>query len=428
MRRRIVFGLLAGAFALGLSSWALAALRGHGGPVRALAISADGMTALTGSFDSAAIVWSLQNDTAQQVLRFHGSAVNAVAFLPDQRFLTAGEDGKIALWRAGAETPDKIFAGHTAPIAGIAVQPGGALFATAGWDRTVRLWRLDQSTIELRDGHTDNVNAVAFSGDGRILISGGYDATLRFWPIDGATPKIVQTPSPINALTLAAGGAIVTAHADGHLRVYSSDGVLQTDREIAPAPLISIAASPDGYNIAVAGLRGAVVVMNLRDPLANKMLVGPALPVWALAFTPDGKTILAAGSDRLVRRWDAITGQARDGTLVSATDEILKKYADDPGARVFRACIACHTLSPDDENRAGPTLHKIFGRKIASASGYHYSDALKRMDIVWTPETVSRLFEIGPMAYTPGTKMPEQTLSNADDRAALIAFLQKAAQ
>jgi cytochrome c len=48
------------------------------------------------------------------------------------------------------------------------------------------------------------------------------------------------------------------------------------------------------------------------------------------------------------------------------------------------------------------------------------------MDIVWTPETVSRLFEIGPMKYTPGTKMPEQRITSADDRRALMDFLEKA--
>ncbi|RWJ12705.1 MAG: hypothetical protein EOR26_33125, partial [Mesorhizobium sp.] len=53
-----------------------------------------------------------------------------------------------------------------------------------------------------------------------------------------------------------------------------------------------------------------------------------------------------------------------------------------------------------------------------------YSPAFRKMDIVWTPETVSALFELGPNAYTPGTKMPEQTISNAEDRAALIRFLQ----
>jgi cytochrome c2 len=52
--------------------------------------------------------------------------------------------------------------------------------------------------------------------------------------------------------------------------------------------------------------------------------------------------------------------------------------------------------------------------------------ALKRLDIVWTPETVSRLFEIGPSAYTPGTKMPEQRIGSEQDRAALVQFLERA--
>ena len=93
----------------------------------------------------------------------------------------------------------------------------------------------------------------------------------------------------------------------------------------------------------------------------------------------------------------------------------------------IRACIACHTFSPDEGNRAGPTLAGIFGRRIATLPGYNFSDALKKLDIVWTPETVSKLFEVGPAAYTPGTKMPEQTIGSAEDRKALVEFLARAA-
>jgi cytochrome c len=46
---------------------------------------------------------------------------------------------------------------------------------------------------------------------------------------------------------------------------------------------------------------------------------------------------------------------------------------------------------------------------------------------VWTPETVSKLFEVGPAVYTPGTKMPEQTIGSPEDRKALVDFLAKAA-
>jgi len=89
-------------------------------------------------------------------------------------------------------------------------------------------------------------------------------------------------------------------------------------------------------------------------------------------------------------------------------------------------CVTCHTLGADQANRAGPTLAGIFGRRIATAPGYNFSEALKRLDIVWTPETVSRLFEIGPAAYTPGTKMPEQRIGSEQDRAALVQFLVRA--
>jgi len=92
---------------------------------------------------------------------------------------------------------------------------------------------------------------------------------------------------------------------------------------------------------------------------------------------------------------------------------------------VFRACVACHTLSAEEGPRAGPTLAGIFGRKIATLPGYNFSDALKKLNIVWTPETVSKLFELGPMTYTPGTKMPEQRIGSAEDRAALMGFLEK---
>ena len=105
----------------------------------------------------------------------------------------------------------------------------------------------------------------------------------------------------------------------------------------------------------------------------------------------------------------------------TATDS--SRRAAEPGERIFRACRACHGLDPADTNMAGPTLHGLFGRRIATAPGYAYSPALKAMDIVWTPETVSRLFEIGPKAYTPGTKMPEQRLTDPDDRRALVEWL-----
>ncbi len=84
---------------------AQAQLRGHGGPVRALAVSADGTTAISGSFDTSAIRWSLTRNAAEQVLRFHESAVNAVAIAarwPHRHRRRGRQDRGVAAGRADA--------------------------------------------------------------------------------------------------------------------------------------------------------------------------------------------------------------------------------------------------------------------------------------------------------------------------------------
>ncbi|HZB93234.1 MAG TPA: c-type cytochrome, partial [Stellaceae bacterium] len=149
-------------------------------------------------------------------------------------------------------------------------------------------------------------------------------------------------------------------------------------------------------------------------------------PVWAVAFLPNGRTLLSGGGDRLIRRWDTATGAPIGAAASGSAQDPLAAYAGDPGAQVFRACVACHSLKADDANHAGPSLHGIFGRRIATLPGYRFSPALKRLDIVWTPQTLDKLFEIGPSRYTPGTKMPEQRIGRAEDREALVKFLERA--
>ena len=122
----------------------------------------------------------------------------------------------------------------------------------------------------------------------------------------------------------------------------------------------------------------------------------------------------------------ASPGEHIGAVLAERPADDLAGLGESRGADVFRACAVCHTLRPDDENRAGPTLHGVFGRRAGTAPGYKYSQAFRELDLVWTPETVSELFEAGPATYTPGTRMPEQTIGDAGDRAALIRFLQRA--
>ena len=406
-----------------------AQLRGHGGPVRAVAVSADGKTALSGSFDSSAIRWSLSRNAAEQVLRLHDDAVNAVLLLKDRRAVTAGADGRIAIWPERALQPQTVLQGHAAPIVALAESPDGALLASASWDHTIRLWPLAGGAPRVLAGHQQNVNGVAFSPDGRSVISAGYDLTLRIWPTDqDAAATIVTLPTPLNAVAVAADGEIIAGGASGSLYFVTPAGAPSGEVQASATPIISVAVSRDGKLLAAASIRGSIAVVDRKERKLVRTLVGPGLPVWSVAFLPDNQTILTGGADRTIRRWNVLTGEQTEMIGAGAADDPLAGYAGDPGAEVFRACVACHALAPGESNRAGPSLAGIFGRRIATLPGYNFSPALKQLDIVWTPETVGKLFEVGPAQYTPGTKMPEQRIGAAADRKALTDFLERVAK
>jgi cytochrome c len=413
---------------LALSAPADAQLRGHGGPVRTLAVSPDGNETASGSFDTAVIRWSLASNTAKQVLRFHAGAVNAVVFLPDGRLASSGEDARIAIWEAGRQQPSAVLEGHAAPVVGLAVAPDGNALASASWDHTARVWPLGSGASPITiEGHSQGVNAVAFAPDGLSLVTAGYDAMIRVTPLRRVGSALSATlPTPLNTVAVGPDGEIVTAGADGKVYFLNANAELRGEVAAAEAPIIALALSPDARIIAAAGIRGSVAIIERASRKLLRTLVGPGLPVWSLAFLKDGRTLLSGGTDRMIRRWDAETGEQIGDVVAGAPEDPLARFAGDHGAEVFRACVACHTLDLAEGMRAGPTLAGIFGRKIATLPGYNFSEALRKLDIVWTPETISKLFEIGPMAYTPGTKMPEQRIGSAEDRAALVNFLERA--
>ena len=418
--------VVAAAGLLVIAAPAAAQLRGHGGPVRALAISPDGEHAVSGSFDTSAIRWSLKRNVAEQVMRFHDAAVNAVLWLKDGRIATGAADGHIAVWTQGRPAPDQVLDGHTAPVVDLAVSPDGKTLASASWDHTVRLWPLAGGTPRVLEGSQQNVNGVAFSPDGAAVISAGYDATVRVWRIDGSRATVHNLPSPLNSVVVAPDGEIVAAGASGQVFFLSAKGEMRGEVQAAPTPVIQLAISHDGKLVAAAGVRGSVAIIDRKARKLERTLVGPGLPVWSVAFFPDNKTLLTGGTDRVIRRWNAVKGEPIDSVVVGSPEDPLKQYAGDHGAQVFRHCVACHTLTPDEGNKAGPTLWHVFGRRIATLPGYNFSPALKKLDIVWSKETISKLFEIGPAHYTPGTKMPEQTIGSAEDRKALVDFLARA--
>jgi cytochrome c len=94
------------------------------------------------------------------------------------------------------------------------------------------------------------------------------------------------------------------------------------------------------------------------------------------------------------------------------------------GQQAFNnACRTCHTMK-DGDNRQGPHLHGIIGRKAGSLSGYGYSSAMKEAGFVWDADKLDR-FMASPDAVVSGNSMkPYGGLASADDRTKIIAYMQ----
>src|SRR5262245_24635689 len=87
------------------------------------------------------------------------------------------------------------------------------------------------------------------------------------------------------------------------------------------------------------------------------------------------------------------------------------------------ACRTCHTLKEGD-NRLGPSLHRIIGRKAGSLPDYGYSSAMKDAGLVWDKAALDR-FIANPDQVVSGHKMkPYGGLNSAEERAKIIAFLE----
>jgi cytochrome c len=409
-----LLGALAGVLTFLALPAEAADLRGHGGPVSALAVSED--LVLSGAFDTRVILWDRERAVALRALRLHEGNVTATAFLPDGGHASAGQDGRVALWPADGIEPRLVTQEHRAPVAGLAVSPDGVTIAAGGWDGRLQILELESGDVTTFDAHRGAmVTGLGYLPDGR-LVTVGSDLRLVVWR-DGSPAATVGLPASPNKLAMA-GEAIAVIFADGAVRLFDETGLL-AERKLSERPLAAVAAGAGV--IAAASVEGAVWIMEAGDLAPRHTLEPGQGAVWSLALTQSD--LLTGGADGLIRRWDIASGEA----LGTGAEAVEASFDDGSrGAEVWRACALCHSLEPDDGNRAGPTLHGIFGRRIATADNYHYSDALQEMDIVWTPETVAELFEVGPDTYTPGSRMPDQRVPSPEDRAALVEFLARA--
>jgi cytochrome c2 len=94
------------------------------------------------------------------------------------------------------------------------------------------------------------------------------------------------------------------------------------------------------------------------------------------------------------------------------------------GEKKFEECASCHSTD-QGKNGVGPSLHGIVGRKAGEVGDFRYSAPMKRSGITWTAKALDD-FIADPQKAVAGNRMPYAGLPDANERADLIAYLEKA--
>lgn len=394
--------------------------KGHGGPIMALVVTGNG-TLASASFDNSVGVW----DGAPHWLEGHDAAVTALSEV-NGTLVSGGDD--FAVWHWG-ETPRAIGT-HKGKVTSLAPSPDGQTIAAGSWDGDIVLWPLAGGTPETLPSPGAGVNAVAFDATGQTLFAAtSKGVVLRYDMATRDRPRpLVRHGFGVNRLS-AGDGWLAYGAVDGGTRVVDAEtGDQIADFTLDRRPILALAYHAQTGQLAVGDGEGYIMMIDTADwRITRDFRAMRQGPVWALAFSTDGKVIHAGGIDDVIYAWPVALLDSYDPAGGDIRSFLRKADTMPNGERQFmRKCSICHSLEAGPSRRAGPTLHGVFGRQAGTVQGYRYSPTLNGSAIIWTEKTIDALFDQGPDHYIPGSKMPMQVIARPDDRADLIAFLRAA--
>ena len=175
-------------------------------------------------------VVDLESDGNRVFVVNHGASINSIAFhQKDDALLlaTAGTDKTVRIWNVTSRKAQPVaeLTGHKGPVYAVAFSPNGELIATAGWDRTIKIWATKSFTEKKTiPAHGYDIWSLAFDHCEGWLASAGQDGTVRVWdPESGEEKQVIRAHKPVAHVVRFAmdGKSLISGGRDGAVRLWT---------------------------------------------------------------------------------------------------------------------------------------------------------------------------------------------------------------